>query len=113
MKIIHFSDAQVKDVEDDTAMDATRRDILNKDDGAKNMTMRVFEIAKGGCTPWYFFEWEHDVFIHSGRGEVLYENKWIPVAEGYIIHMEEGEEHQVRNRGDEPLVIVSMIPAEE
>ncbi len=112
MKILHFSDAPVIKIDEDTAVDATKRVVLKESEDKAKFSLRVFEIDKGGCTPWYFFEWPHEIFIYSGRGEILLNNKWIPVTEGYVIYVDELEEHQVKNRGDEALIIVSRIPSD-
>ncbi len=110
MKILHFSDAKPINLEDDVASNVNGRVVLGKADGIKNFTMRFFELAKGGCTPWYYFEWDHKIFIHSGIGEVLYKDNWTPASEGYVIYIPADEEHQIRNRGKKTLVIISMIP---
>ena len=110
MKILHFSDAQLKEIDEDTALHASQRIVLNNTSRDHLFTLRVLELAKGGSTPWYYYEWEHEIFIHSGNGEILYKDKWIPVTEGYFIYVGKNEDHQIRNRGDEPLLIVSRIP---
>ncbi len=112
MKILHFSDAPVINIDEDTAVDATKRVIIKNSDSADPFSIRIFEIKKGGTTPWYFFEWDHEIFIHSGIGEILLNNEWIPVTEGYVIYVDKFEEHQVKNRGNAPLIIVSRIPSD-
>ncbi len=113
MKILHFSDAPIKEITDDTAVNAKQRIIVNKAEKDAKFILRVFEIAEGGSTPWYFYDWDHEIFIHSGKGEILHNDKWIPVTEGYIIYVEKDEDHQIRNRGDKPLVFISRIPVED
>ncbi len=113
MKIQHFTDAKSINLEDDVATHVSGRVVLGKADGIKDFTMRFFELGKGGCTPWYYFEWDHKIFIHAGIGEVLYKDEWIPLSEGYVIHIPADEEHQIRNRGDSTLVIMSILPTSD
>ena len=47
-----------------------RRDIITAGDGAPLFTMRVFEVEPGSSTPSHSHEWEHEVFILSGKGVV-------------------------------------------
>ncbi len=112
MKLIHFTDAKPIAITEDTAENITGRLVISKADKAKYISMRVFELAKNGLTPWYFLDWDHEIFVHSGRGEILYNNTWVPLAEGYVIHIPENEEHQIRNTGNQPLVIISLVPPE-
>ncbi len=112
MKILHFTDAKPVVLTEDTALNITGRMVIGKAIGAKQICMQVFELLEKGCTPWYFYEHEHQIFIFSGTGEVLIDGSWIPVSAGYVLFVPEYEEHQIRNRGDEPLVVVSLTPME-
>ena len=38
--------------------------------GAPNFTMRHFEVAPGGRTPFHAHPWEHEVYVLSGTGKV-------------------------------------------
>jgi quercetin dioxygenase-like cupin family protein len=86
------------------------RVVIGKNDGANNFCMRVFEIAPGGHTPKHAHDWEHEMFIHSGRGEVYGNGRWNPIASGSVVFMPGNEEHQLRNTGKELLVVVCVIP---
>ncbi len=110
---MHFSDAKSVPLEDDTGDGLTERLIIGDDSHDVNFRIKALELSKNGCTPWYFYERDHHLFIHSGIGEVLYNNEWIPVTEGYLIFIPKNEEHQIRNRSDAPLIILSIAPAVE
>jgi quercetin dioxygenase-like cupin family protein len=104
MKIIHFTDAKPLTISEDTAKSITGRMVIGKADGANNISMRVYELAKGGYTPWYFLDWEHEIFIFSGKGEILHNDKWTPLTEGYVVFIPAMEDHQIRNAGDRRLL---------
>jgi quercetin dioxygenase-like cupin family protein len=111
MKIIHYTEAEPQHFDTDTVKGVTGRVVIGKDDGAKNFCMRFFELSSGGYSPMHSHEWEHEIIIHAGKGEILCEKEWVPVTRGYTVFIPGNEEHQFRNAGDEPLVFACVIPA--
>jgi len=95
MKHVHYAQVKAEEVEEGAEGVAIRWLITEKD-GAANFVMRHFEIAPGGYTPRHAHEWEHEVFILRGVGEVLGAR---------------GEEHQFRATGDETVEMLCLIPA--
>ena len=47
-----------------------KREVINADDGAPRIYMRVFEVEPGSSTPSHSHWWEHWVFVLSGQGVV-------------------------------------------
>lgn len=111
MKVIPYTEIESTHFNNDKMKGVTARVVIGKDDGAKNFCMRVFEIAPGGYTPAHSHEWEHEIFVHSGNGEILINNQWEAIQGGTVIFMPEGEEHQIRNSGKDLLVFVCLIPS--
>jgi quercetin dioxygenase-like cupin family protein len=111
MKIIHYSEAQAKKYPSEQAKGATGRVVIGQADGARKFCMRVFEIAKGGITGKHAHEWEHEVFVHSGKGAILREGKWTPLSTGSVIFIPGNEEHQLKNTGNSPFIFVCVIPS--
>ena len=111
MKAIHYSEAPTKLFDDGRARAVTGRVAIGKADGAGTFCMRVFEIGPGGHTPRHAHAWEHEMFYHSGEGEVLCDGRSIPVRPGSVVFVPGGAEHQVRNAGPAPLVFVCLIPS--
>ena len=112
MKIMHYSEAKATQFDDsDNVHGVTGRVVIGKTDGANNFCMRFFELTEGGFSPRHFHEWEHEILIHSGQGEVLSEGAWVPVTTGFTIFIPGNEEHQLRNTGATPLIFACMIPS--
>ncbi len=111
MKIISYSQTEPKEFIGETVKGVTGRVAIGKADGAENFCMRVFELSENGYTPRHSHEWEHEIFFHSGKGEVLCEEKWVPVEAGHVAFIPGNEEHQIRNTGDNQLVFVCLIPS--
>jgi len=111
MKIIHYSEAEPKRFDADTVKGVTGRLVIGKSDGANNFCLRFFELSEGGYSPKHSHEWEHEIIIHSGKGEVLSQGKWIPVTKGHVIFIPGNEEHQIRNASENTLVFACLIPS--
>ena len=111
MKIIHYSEAEPKHFHGDNVKGVTGRVLIGPSDGAKNFCMRIFEPSENGYSPRHSHEWEHEIIIHSGRGEVLSDGKWIPVTKGHAVFIPGNEDHQIRNTGKDPLIFVCSIPS--
>ncbi len=111
MKIKNYRDIEPIRFESDVAKGVAGRVVIGREDGAENFCMRVFEVARDGYSPKHSHDWEHEIFIHSGKGAVLNDGKWVTVEPGNVIFIPKNEEHQVKNIGDDTLVFVCLIPA--
>jgi len=111
MKIIHYSEAEPKRFDANNVKGVTGRIVIGKADGASNFCMRFFELSEGGYSPKHSHEWEHEIIIHSGKGEVLCEGKWMPVTKGHVIFIPGNEDHQIRNASEDHLVFACLIPS--
>lgn len=111
MKILQYTDVTPTSFESNTAKGVAGRVAIGKNDGANNFCMRVFEIAPGGNTPKHAHDWEHEIFVHAGEGEVLRGGRWNPVKPGNVLFIPGNEEHQIRNAGKELFVFVCLVPS--
>lgn len=112
MKTAHYSDLQPHYFDSgDTVKNVTGRVAIGKDDGAPNFCMRVFSIGKDGFTPRHSHDWEHEIFIHSGNGQVFKEGQWENIAPGTVIFIPGNETHQIRNTGEQDLTFICLVPS--
>lgn len=111
MKIASYPAIESRKFDSDTVKGVTGRVAAGKADGADNFCMRIFEIEPGGHTPRHAHEWEHEIFVHSGSGEVLSRDGWQPISKGSIVFIPGNEAHQIRNTGRAPFVFVCVIPS--
>jgi quercetin dioxygenase-like cupin family protein len=111
MKVIKYTQADGQTFNNEMVQGVTGRVVIGKADGAKNFCMRVFSVAAGGYTPKHSHTWEHEVFIHAGRGKIFREGEWLDVESGSVLFIPGGEEHQFKNTGKEDLVFVCLIPS--
>lgn len=110
LKIIPYPDATPVYFDTGPAKGVTGRVLIGKSDGAQRFCMRIFELSAGGYTPQHSHDWEHEIFVHAGKGAVFNNGEWIPAASGSALFIPGNEIHQLRNEGDLPFVFVCLVP---
>ena len=113
MKITNFRNVEAKEVDDPDAKGVTVRWLISEKDGAHNFAMRLFQLEPGGHTPYHKHEWEHEVFILKGRGNLITEGKTSPLNESDAVFVPGEENHQFKNASEETLVFLCMVPIEK
>ena len=109
MKKVNYQDIQAEKAENG-ASKVNVRWLITKELGAKNFAMRLFEMDVGGHTPYHQHAWEHEVFILKGQGIVKGGGEEHSFSKGDVIFIPEGEQHQFRNVGDQPVQFLCLIP---
>ena len=79
------------------------RELISAADGATNYCMRIIEIEPGKSTPAHSHEWEHEVFVLSGRGMVKSEQGETQIMKNSIVFVAPNERHCFVNNDNEPL----------
>lgn len=106
-----FTDVEATRYNNEQAKGVAARVVIGKKDGAENFCMRVFEISPGGNTPMHRHDWEHEMFIHSGEGEIYINGRWGPLRSGDVVFVPGNEEHQIKNSGGDLLTLVCLVPS--
>ena len=110
LKMMSALEVGAKDVEMDGVEGVSIRWLISKDDGAPNFAMRLFEVAPGGHSPLHSHDWEHEVYIVDGSGELVFEGERRPFEKGWFIHVPTGREHQFVNTGDSVMRFLCLVP---
>ncbi len=84
--------------------------LLTESDGAPNFALRRFIIAPGGYTPRHTHDWEHEVYIPRGEGDLLTDQGSIPLTPDHAILVAPGESHQFRCTGPDHLEMLCIVP---
>jgi len=111
MKVINYKDVLPVVMNNEIVKNVAARVMIGKEDGAKTFCMRVFEMGQDGYSPKHAHDWEHEVFVHTGKGEVLIQDKWYPVSSGSAIFVPPNIEHQFRNTSEKVFTFVCLIPS--
>jgi len=111
MKITNYKDVLPIVMDNEKIKNVTGRIMIGKENNAKNFCMRLFEMGPSGYTPKHVHDWEHEVFVHSGCGEVFIKDTFYPLEEGSAVFIPPNIEHQFRNTSEKPFIFVCLIPS--
>ncbi|MBZ0172172.1 MAG: cupin domain-containing protein [Phycisphaerales bacterium] len=110
MLIRNIDETPRKTVEMEGVVGASMAVMVGRDDGAPNFALRQFQVEPSGYTPRHSHDFEHEVFVVSGAGEVLLEGEYRPIRGGDVIFVPKDEEHQFRAADDQPLRFLCLVP---
>ena len=112
MLVRRADDMEGQTVSMEGASDVSMRLMVGRTDGAPNFSMRHFTVAPGGHTPRHSHNYEHEVFVVSGGGQVEHDGDFLDIAPGDVLFVEPGKVHQFVNTGDEPLQFLCLVPVQ-
>lgn len=90
--------------------EVTMRLMVGRSDGAPNFAMRHFTVEPGGHTPRHSHNYEHEVFIVEGSGEVENDGTNHAVKAGDVLFVKPNVLHQFVNTGAAPLKFLCLVP---
>ena len=111
MHAAQWKEIEGKTVTEPGARGVTIRVLMGENVGAPTFTMRHFEIAPGGATPYHTHPWEHEVYVLSGKGKARRKGGETEVGPGSFVYVAPDEEHNFENAGDAPFSFLCVIPA--
>lgn len=111
MKVENNIEITENSVSDPEAKDVFMRMLVGSDDGAENFFLRQFRVSPGGYTPLHQHDWEHEVFVLSGQGEVFSDQGPRSITAGGVVFIPSGERHQFKNTGHTDLEFLCIVPA--
>ncbi len=111
MAVLHFCDIP-EETSLKGATGVSKRTLIGKDQSAPNFYLRRFRVEPLGNTPRHAHQWEHEIYVLSGSGEVMVAGETSQLNEGTAAFIPGGADHQIR-AGDTPLEFICIIPAIE
>lgn len=110
MKVTHFSKIKSIEIKEANVKSVEKRVLISATDGAPNFTMRMFTVAPGGYTFHHAHDFEHEIYIVEGKGEVLSDEGPKLIAKDYVVFIAPNEAHQIKNTGDSVMRFLCLIP---
>ncbi len=110
MKIQHFTDAPLEEVNVEGATKTKIRWLISQKDRAPNFAMRMFEVEPNGHTPFHQHDWEHEAFVLQGKGALVTENGEREFQQWDVIFVDPNLKHQFKNTGDSMMRFLCAIP---
>ncbi|MCK5131951.1 MAG: cupin domain-containing protein [Candidatus Sabulitectum sp.] len=110
MIVRRYTDVKTEAINAEGAKGVAKRVLISRSDGAPNFIMRQFTIEPGGNTPYHTHDWEHEVYVLSGKGRVRQSDSVCDLSAGSVVLVLPNEEHGFINSGVEPLVFLCSVP---
>ena len=92
------------------AVGGTKRVLIGSRDGARNFSLRYYEIAPGGRTSYDTHEHDHGVYVLRGKARVSMGSEVVDILVGDAVYIPPDEEHQFENTGAEPFGFLCAVP---
>jgi len=91
--------------------DWQRYDLLGKENAKLvGAEFELIALNPGETTPEHFHEGcEHYIFVLCGDGVLELDGETQPIAQNYVISIEPGERHAVRNAGKDVLEVLEFL----
>ena len=109
MKVFPYQNVEAKNA-DEGASKLKVRWLINKEMGAPNFAMRLFEMEPKGYSPLHSHPWEHEVFILEGEGVVVSSEGEKKFRTGDVVFVLPNEKHQFKNTGAKTLKFLCLVP---
>ena len=110
MKVVQYESMEAKKVEMTGAQGVSVRIPIGEADGAPGFTMRVFTVSPGGNTPYHRHDYEHEIIILKGCGELLGTGESVPVTAGTVVFVPPDELHGFRSDATLGMEMVCLVP---
>lgn len=109
MVIRNLDDVTLDPVEMDGAEGVRMRVMAGREDDAPTFAVRQFRVEPGGRTPRHAHDYEHEVVVLEGGGEVHLAGEDRPLRPGDVLLVPPDAEHQFR-AGDAGLRFLCLSP---
>ncbi len=109
-KCVHHSKVKLETMPEPGSRGIKVRWLINKDDGAPNFAMRLFELEPEGYSPLHSHDWEHEVYILEGTCQVTCDEKKVKATDGYAVFVPPNARHQFKNAGSGKLRFLCLVP---
>jgi quercetin dioxygenase-like cupin family protein len=82
--------------------------LITHKDGAPTFSMRYITIAKDKETPAHTHEYEHEIFVIKGKGEITLGDEKKQLSEGKFIFIPGNIFHKIHANDD--MVVICVVP---
>ncbi len=98
-----------KDVSPVATPYAEKRVVIGPKQGAPNFVMRVIDMPPG-ASYYHSHDWEHEVFVLSGRGTLSGEDGERQLKPEDTVYIAPSEKHGLSNQGPEVFRFICVVP---
>ncbi|MDF1810030.1 MAG: cupin domain-containing protein [Phycisphaerales bacterium] len=114
-EINNINNADMQPIQMDGVKGASMAVMIGRHNKAPHFALRSIAVEPGGNTPLHQHDYEHEVYVVSGKGQVLLEGDTHPIKTGDTILVPANELHQftVPDNASEPFRFLCLVPVEQ
>ena len=110
MPVIKYRDLRLSKVDMDGVKGTFKANVIGKQEGWLQHTLRVFRVGAGGFTPRHQHDWEHVNYVVKGRGRLRIGNEVFELGEKDFAFVPPNAEHQFENPYDKDFEFICIVP---
>ena len=111
MKRVHYTEIPPIEMNNDMVKNVTGRVLLGSEDGTPNFCMRRFDLGAGGYAPEHSHDWEHEIYVLEGKGQVMIDGTDHDVNAGTAVFVLPNVSHQVKNPSEGTFSFLCLVPS--
>lgn len=90
---------------------ATIRWLITHKDNAPNFSMRLINIKSGKATPSHIHDYEHEIYVISGKGEFIIGDETHQAEKDHFVFIPGNTHHNIRAKEDMKIICIVPISA--
>jgi quercetin dioxygenase-like cupin family protein len=110
MAVIKYENIELSEINMEGVQGARKANVIGKQEGWPEHTLRVFRIASGGFTPRHQHVWEHVNYVIKGRGRLRIGDEISELKEKDFAYVPPNTEHQFENPYGEDFEFICIVP---
>ena len=105
-----FADTKAESVAMQGVAGVSMKLLFGRRHGAPNFAMRHFTLEAGGHTAHHQHDYEHEVFVLAGEGQVEADGTFRELKQGDAVLISPGITHQFVNTSNDKLEFICVVP---
>jgi len=110
MPVIKYQEMNLSDVSMEGVKGTLKANVISKQEGWSEYTLRVFRIQSGGFTPRHQHDWEHVNYVIKGQGRMRIGDELFDLEEKDFAFVPPGTEHQFENPYNNDFEFICIVP---
>jgi quercetin dioxygenase-like cupin family protein len=110
MPVIKYNNVHLTPLKVDGVAETLKANVIGKNEGWPEHTVRVFRVRGGGYTFRHQHDWEHVNYVIKGRGRLRLGDQVHELSERDFAFVPPNTEHQFENPYNEDFEFICIVP---
>ena len=110
MAVIKYGNIKLSEIKMEGVQGTSKANVIGKQEGWPEHTLRVFRLESGGFTPRHQHDWEHVNYVIRGQGRLRIADQIFELKERDFAYVPPNTEHQFDNPYSEDFEFICIVP---